>query len=84
MKEVETYKITWNNKADEGIFLLNTKDGGLEQLLVDSAAEGSLVLDILRNEKPVYIDEHGLLFSGFQIAGVGDEDAKPKKRAKKK
>ncbi|MEM6321327.1 MAG: hypothetical protein AAF960_26955 [Bacteroidota bacterium] len=73
MKRIESYKITWNTAHDEGVFLLNTTDGGLEQLLVDSAAEGSLVLDILRNEKPVFC-ENGLLFTGFELVGEGEED----------
>jgi len=75
MKEIESYKITWNTANDEGILLLHTKDDGLEQLHIDSAAEASLVLDILRNEKPVFC-ENGLLYTGFELAGVGDEDSK--------
>jgi len=72
MKEIESYKITWNTANDEGVILLHTADGGLDQLLVDSAAEASLVLDILRNEKPVFAD-NGLLYTGFEPVGEGEE-----------
>jgi len=72
MKEIESYKITWNTANDEGILLLHTKDGGLEQLHVDSASEASLVIDILRNEKPVFCD-NGLLYTGFEPVGEGEE-----------
>jgi len=44
MKQVDSYKITWNAKVDEGVILLHTTDGGLEQVHVDSAPEASLIL----------------------------------------
>lgn len=72
MKEVESYKIAWNSKSDEGIITLNTLPDGIQQLMVDSAAEGMLLLDILRNEKPVYV-EKDVLLTGFEPVGEGDE-----------
>ena len=74
MKEVESYKIAWNTKADEGILTLNTLPEGIEQLHLDSASEGLLVLDILRHEKPVFV-QGGVLLTGFEPVGEGDVDA---------
>ncbi|MEM1124713.1 MAG: hypothetical protein AAGJ18_30015 [Bacteroidota bacterium] len=73
MKEVEAYKIAWNTASDEGIITLHTLPDGIEQLQVDSASEGLLVLDILRHEKPVYV-QGGVLLTGFEPVGEGDVD----------
>lgn len=73
MKEVLAYKVSWNVEVDQGIFLLDLKnEEGVRQLLVDSAAEASLLIDILRNEKPVYVDSNNLLLSGFEMVGEGE------------
>jgi hypothetical protein len=86
MKSIESYKITWNVKSDEGIILLQTEEG-VEQLLADSAAEAMLLLDILRNESPVFYND-GLLFTGFEPVGEGEGGSKnesgDKKKSKKK
>ena len=71
-KEVESYKIAWNTPSDEGIIMLQIVDGGMERLEVDSAAEALLLLDILRNEKPVYCQGQVLL-TGFEPVGEGEE-----------
>jgi hypothetical protein len=81
MKAIESYKITWNVKNDEGIILLQTQDG-VEQLLADSAAEAMLLLDILRNESPVFYND-GLLFTGFEPVGEGENGAEAEKKTKK-
>lgn len=72
MNLILSYKIAWNTPNDEGIFILNTKNG-VKQLLVDSAAEASLVLDILRHEKPVFVQDD-LILTGFEPVGEGGED----------
>ena len=83
MKQIESYKISWNVTNDEGIILLQTADG-VEQLLADSAAEATLLIDILRNENPVFF-ENGLLFTGFEPVGEGEVSQEaPKKKKKKK
>ena len=74
MKEVESYKIAWNTTSDEGIVTLHTLPDGIEQLHVDSASEGLLLMDILRHEKPVYV-QNSVLFTGFEPVGEGDVDA---------
>jgi len=82
MKQIESYKISWNVANDEGIILLQTADG-VEQLLADSASEASLLLDILRNESPVFI-ENGLLFTGFEPVGEGENSGNKSSKKKKK
>lgn len=82
MKSINSYKVTWNVASDEGIILLHTDDG-IEQLLADSAAEAMLLLDILRNESPVFYAD-GLLFTGFEPVGEGEAQTEKKKKKKKK
>ena len=79
MKEVESYRIAWNANADEGSIMLQTTDG-VEQILLDSASEGTLLLDILRNEKPVYV-ENGVIFTGFEPVGEGEVSAEASSEA---
>jgi len=73
MKEVDSYKVVWNPNTNEGAILLHVPDG-VERLHLGDAAEGSLLLDILRNEKPVYVND-GILFTGFEPVGEGEENA---------
>jgi len=75
MKEIDAYKVAWNANSDEGTLIIHTLPDGLEQVHLDSAAEGLLMLDILRNEKPVFIQD-GVLFTGFEPVGEGEESPK--------
>lgn len=59
--KVNAYKIVWNTKVDEGTFFIYGEEG-LEQVLVDSAAEASLLLTKLRNDKNMHL-EQGILYS---------------------
>ena len=70
MKTVESYKVAWNINANEGTLILDTSDG-VEHMTMDSPQECLLLLDILRNEKPLYIDQ-GVLFTGFEEVGEGE------------
>lgn len=73
MKEIEAYHIIYNARANEGQIMLKMKDGGVESVLLDSPSEGTLLLDILRNESPVYYDEeHGLVMTGIEGVGEGE------------
>ncbi len=78
-RNIEKYAIFWNAAANEGHFVLQlteVEDGPPTAMLhLDSPQEGSLILDILRNEQPVYYDdEHGLIVSGMEPVGEGEED----------
>jgi hypothetical protein len=76
-RKIEKYAVFWNVTANEGqiIFQLTEREAGpgTATLLLDSPQEGQLVLDILRNEEPVYYDdEHDLIMTGLE--GVGEEE----------
>jgi len=49
MQPIDSYKIVWNTKADEGIILVNVP-GGVQQLLLSSATEGKMMLNKLRSD----------------------------------
>lgn len=73
-KEVTHYAFFWNVQANEGHILLQFADGSTAQTLLDSPSEGSLLVDILRNEKPVYYDqEHDILLTGLEMVGEGEQ-----------
>ena len=55
MGKIISYKIAWNTKSDEGIFLLDTENG-IKQVLVDSAAEARIMLTKLRHTGNAYFD----------------------------
>lgn len=69
-RKVISYRIAWNTKANEGIILAQTSDG-VAQLLIDSPEEGKNMLDVLRNEETVYV-QNGLLFTGFDQVGEAE------------
>jgi len=91
--KVNTYKIVWNTKNDEGTFFIDGTEG-VEQVLVDSAAEASLLLTKLRNDGHFHL-EQGLLYSEDISVSQGSKAStlpaaskkattKKKKTAKKK
>ena len=71
-RKVESYRIAWNTKANEGTIIVQTEDG-VAQLLLDSAEEGKNMLDLLRREATIYV-QHGLLFTGFDEVGEGEPE----------
>ena len=54
MHKIKNYKIAWNTKSDEGIFIIETEEG-IKQILVDSAKEAMVMLTKFRHEKNVYL-----------------------------
>ena len=74
-KMIERYAFFWNARNNEGIVQLQFADGSGDQVLADSPQEGLLLLDILRNEKPVlYDDENGIIMTGLEPIGEGEDD----------
>ena len=72
--EIEKYQISWNAGVDEGTFILQLADGTTATQVADSAQEAMLILDLLRNEKPVmYLKGNGLIMTGFEAVGEGEE-----------
>jgi len=70
MQPIDSYKIVWNTKANEGIILVHVPDG-VRQLHFDNAVEGKMMLDKLRSDDTLYI-ENGLVYSGFADIGIGE------------
>ncbi len=72
MKEISGYKFFWNVENNEGIMHLHTDDGNVNFTL-DSPQEASLLIDVLRNEKPVYYDPAGgIVMTGMEPVGEGE------------
>ncbi len=72
---IERYAFFWNVKDNEGSLQLQFSDGSGDQVLVDSPQEGLLLLDVLRNEKPVFYDaQHGIIMTGLEPVGEGEDD----------
>ncbi len=78
-RKIEKYAIFYNVAANEGHFLFQLDDNiegeSTATLLLDSPEEGTLILDILRNEEPVYYDEeHQIIMTGLEFTGEGEDD----------
>ena len=78
-RKIERYAIFYNVQANEGhfIFQLDESEYGAATatLWLDSPEEGRLILDILRNEEPVYYDEeHEIILTGLEFVGEGEDD----------
>ena len=75
-RKIDKYAIFYNVQANEGhfIFQLDEKSEGegTATLWLDSPQEGTLILDILRNEQPVYYDEENqILMTGLDFTEKG-------------
>ena len=76
MEEIKTYKITWNPRDNAGAIHFGLANGTGASVSVDSAQEMSMMVDILRNEAPVYwCPQNGFLMTGFEPVGEGANDA---------
>ena len=83
-RKIEKYALFYNVQANEGhfIFQLDKKSKGesTATLLLDSPQEGMLILDILRNEDPVYYDdENQILMTGLDFTDKEKGKSKGKK-----
>ena len=77
-QRIEKYAIFYNVQANEGHILFQFDDSvagdSTATLLLDSPQEGTFILDILRNESPVYYDdEHHLIMTGLEFTGEGED-----------
>lgn len=76
--EIDSYKFFWNAKTNEGQLMLallpeKESDPNVVTLLLDTPQEGTLMIDILRNEKPVYYNtDSELIHTGFEPVGEGE------------
>ena len=76
MQEIESYKLIWSLAANEGRMMYLLVGGGTAIHNLDSPQEGQLIIDMLRNEKPVYYDaENDLIMTGMEAVGEGEAAA---------
>ena len=76
MKEIKCYKLTWRPADNAGQLHFGLADGTGASTPLDTPQEARMLIDVLRNEAPVYWDdEHGLLMTGFEPVGEGKGDA---------
>ncbi len=74
---IERYAFFWNTKANEGHMHFQFSDGSRGQAFLDSPQEGQLLLDVLRNEQPVYYDDaHDMIMTGLEPVGEGEDPGK--------
>lgn len=84
MKEIKSYKIIYHQESHSGMIHLHMADKTTQHFPFQGEGEAALLLDILRNEKPVFYDKKGELFcTGFEPVGEGETSpAKPKPKRK--
>ena len=85
LKQVKSYSIFYRHLDHSGMIYLNMKDGSGQHFAFHSEQEASLILDLLRNEKPVFYDPvHEMLATGMEPVGEGEtKTRKPRKRKAK-
>ena len=72
-QEVIHYTFFWRTDDNTGVIQLGLANNTGGALHPDSPAEAMLLLDVLRNEKPVYYSpEGGLLMTGVEPVGEGE------------
>lgn len=75
MVKIESYAIMWHADHNEGSINLILEDGSTRMLNAETAGECSLLIDILRNENPVYVHaRHNQIITGIEPVGEGEEN----------
>ena len=81
MIKIMKYMMSYRPSENAGSVHLILENGEGADIPIDSPQEASLLLDLLRNESPVFYDSaHQLLTCG--IEGVGEGEGKSKKSKK--
>ena len=73
MKLITSYQAWWDPKQNKGCFWFTYFDGKRVRTVKVDATNFEIVLDILRNEKPVYGD-HTTAAVTTQTEPVGEEE----------
>jgi hypothetical protein len=70
-KEVKSYRMS--HFGDGRVYFgLTYTDDAYGTITAVSASDALVIVDMLRNEKPVFMDEHGTLYTGPEPVGEGD------------
>lgn len=73
MKEIIQYAFFWHIEDNVGVIQLALADGAGGSLEPDSPHEALRLLNVLRPEKPVYLQaEHQMLSTGLEPIGEGE------------
>lgn len=73
MLEVIAYKVSYRPEDDAGMVHLALENDQATDVYVDSPQELSLMLDILRHEKPVFYDLNTRqILTGFEAVGEAE------------
>jgi len=72
-KDVESYQVGWKHDGKYGIIVLFFEGGGSHQIDYLSYEDYSAMVDMLRNEKPVWYDENRALLATYKEP-VGEEE----------
>jgi hypothetical protein len=74
-REIKSYY--FSRFADGRAYVgLNFSDGTCHTINALNHADALLLLDVLRNEGPVYMDAHGTLYTGLEPVGEGEAAAR--------
>jgi len=77
MQEIHSYKITWRPIDNAGTIHVAMSNGTSAPIPIDSAQEMAMMIDLLRNEKPVFYNaKHQLVCTGFEAVGEGENEGK--------
>lgn len=72
-KMVEKYQLGWQHKAHKGSLVLLFQGGGFKQLDNLLAQDYQAMVDLLRNEAPVWYDDNqSVLASTHEMVGEGE------------
>ena len=71
--EIVAYQLKWHEDQDKCRIECRLEDGNTVRINLRSAAEGSLLMDTLRNEKPVYYRSN---FLSTGMEETGEEEGK--------
>lgn len=74
--EVISYKAFWNATDNHGQLWVLFADETGKLFDMETPQEMMMMVDLLRNEKPVYYDQkHNLIMTGIEPVGEGENDA---------
>ncbi|NOR78712.1 MAG: hypothetical protein GQ523_09935 [Methanophagales archaeon] len=72
-KDVESYQVGWKHDGKYGIIVLFFEGGESHKIDYLSYEDYSAMVDMLRNEKPVWYDENRALLATYKEP-VGEEE----------
>ena len=72
-KTIDKYQLAWQYSSNRGAIVLLFSGGGAKQINGLAFQDYQAMVDILRNEKPVWYDEgQSLLATAHELVGEGE------------